>query len=318
VATVAFVVHPGRPEAADLAARAEAWLAGRGHRVVRIADDEEADLAVPLGARRFVADGVDLAVSLGGDGTMLRTVDLASAQGVPVLGVNLGRLGYLTEVEPAGLDDALERFLAGEYQLEERMTLEVTVEPGDLGASGASDHPGNAPRVPEGGAGGTGGVRGLPSHPRLGPGTYLVLNEAVVEKTVPGHTIRLAAAIAGRPFVTYAADGLLVATPTGSTAYNLSARGPIVSPRLRAIVVTPISPHMLFDRALVLEPDEWLRLEVAGPRPGVLVVDGMLAGALEPGDAVACRAGERCARLVTFGKRDFHAILKARFHLADR
>ena len=148
--------------------------------------------------------------------------------------------------------------------------------------------------------------------------TYVALNEVVLEKTVPGHTVRLSAAITQRPFITYAADGVLVATPTGSTAYNLSARGPIVSPQLRALVVTPISPHMLFDRPLVLDPDESVELTVAPPRPGVLVVDGLSAGVLQPGDAVECRAAKRCARLVSFGQRDFHAILKARFHLADR
>jgi NAD+ kinase len=147
---------------------------------------------------------------------------------------------------------------------------------------------------------------------------YLALNEVVVEKTVPGHTIRVAASIGGRPFVTYAADGLLVATPTGSTAYNLSARGPIVSPRLRAVVVTPISPHMLFDRPLVLEPDEWLRLRLADPRPAVVVVDGLSAGVIHPGDVVVCRASKVCARLVVFGDRNFHAVLKARFGLTDR
>ena len=96
----------------------------------------------------------------------------------------------------------------------------------------------------------------------------VVLNEAVVEKTVPGHTIRVAASIAGRPFVTYAADGLLVATPTGSTAYNLSAHEPDSQPGLRAVVLTPVSPHMLFDRPLVLDPEQWVRLELMGPGPG--------------------------------------------------
>ena len=93
------------------------------------------------------------------------------------------------------------------------------------------------------------------------------LNEATVEKTVPGHTVRVAASIDGRPFVTYAADGLLVATPTGSTAYNLSARGPLLSPRLRALILTPVSPHMLFDRPLVLDPAQRVHLEVLGPAP---------------------------------------------------
>jgi NAD+ kinase len=109
-----------------------------------------------------------------------------------------------------------------------------------------------------------------------------------------------------------------VATPTGSTAYNFSARGPVLSPRLRAIVVTPVSPHMLFDRPLVLEPTEQLRLEVLEPRSAVLVVDGVTVSGLAPGATVDCREGDRPARLVTFGMRDFHAILRAKFHLADR
>jgi len=147
---------------------------------------------------------------------------------------------------------------------------------------------------------------------------FMVLNEASVEKTLPGHTIRVAASVAGRPLVVYAADGLLVATPTGSTAYNLSVRGPILSPQLRAILLTPVSPHMLFDRPLVLAPEEWVRLEVAPPRPAHLVLDGQRVASLEPGDAVACRPGKVSARLVTFGGRDFHAVLRARFNLADR
>ena len=148
-------------------------------------------------------------------------MDAALPPGIPVLGVNIGRLGYLTQVEPADLENALAAFLDGTHQVEERMTLEVTVT----------------------------GPDGRPLARRM------ALNEATVEKTVPGHTVRIATLIDDRPFVTYAADGLLVSTPTGSTAYNLSARGPVLSPRLRAIVVTPVSPHMLFDRPLVLDPD---------------------------------------------------------------
>lgn len=269
MAVVAFVLHPERRQAAELAARGEDWLVTHGHDVAPDIDDT-----------------VDVAVSLGGDGTMLRTVTRAAPLGVPVLGVNLGRLGYLTEVEASDLEDALERFVVGDYEVEERMTLDVSIERHGLASSVEA--------------------------------TYLVINEAVVEKTVPGHTVRLTASIAGHPFVTYAADGLLVATPTGSTAYNLSARGPILSPLLRAIVVTPISPHMLFDRALVLEPRQWLRLEMAGPRPGVVVVDGVSVAELEPGDAIVCHEGKVSARLVGFGRRDFHAILRSRFHLADR
>jgi NAD+ kinase len=281
VVAVAFVVHPQRPVAAELAARAGEWLTERGHTVTSVVDS----VSLPDG---MAGASVDLAVSLGGDGTMLRTVAMAAGRGIPVLGVNLGQLGYLTEVEGPALERALERFVTGDYQVEERMTLEVEILRG--GSSSSQDV-------------------GSP---------YLVLNEAVVEKTVPGHTVRLSASIAGRPFVTYLADGLLVCTPTGSTAYNLSARGPILSPLLRAIVVTPISAHMLFDRTIVVEPEQWLRLEVVGPRPGILVVDGVSVAQLEPGDAVACREGPVNARLISLGESDFHAILRSRFHLADR
>ena len=274
MAVIAFYTNPHRPEAAALAERAAAWLAGQGHQAVpALRDDGSAS-----------ADGADLLVSLGGDGTLLRSVETALSGGIPVLGVNIGRLGYLTPVEPDGLEDALAAFLSGAHQVEERMTLSVSVRRSDGTAS---------------------------SH-------HTALNEATVEKTVPGHTVRIGTFIDDRPFVTYAADGLLVSTPTGSTAYNLSARGPIMGPLLRAIVVTPISAHMLFDRTFVLEPHQWLRLEVAGPRPGILVVDGVSVAQLEPGDAVECREGPVNARLVSFGDRDFHAILRSRFHLADR
>ena len=274
---VGFVVHPDRPEATALAERARAWLHAGGHRTIEVVPP--GDPGAPA-----VAEPVDLLVSLGGDGTMLRAVEVATPTGTPVLGVNLGRLGYLTEVEPAGLERALTGFLDGVHEVEERMTLSVTL----TGPDGTV----------------------LDQRPAL--------NEAVVEKTVPGHTVRVAVTIDGTPFVTYAADGLLVATPTGSTVYNLSARGPVVSPRLRAMVVTPVSPHMLFDRAMVLEPTQRLTLTILEPRPAVVVVDGSSVAVLAPGSTVTTTAGERSARLVTFGTRDFHAILRAKFHLADR
>jgi NAD+ kinase len=280
LAQVAIFVHPGRKEAARLAEAATRWLAERGH-------EAHVYPGAPTDAPARLGPEVDLAVSLGGDGTMLCTVD--RADGLPVLGVNVGRLGYLTEVDAGELMPALERFLSRDYQVEERMTLEVLVDRSGSGGPPVDPH---AARV--------------------------ALNEAVVEKTLSGHTVRIALAIAGRPFITYAADGLLVSTPTGSTAYNLSARGPVASPSLEALLVTPVSPHMLFDRALVLEPSEWLRLQVLEPRPAALAVDGVQAGTLEPGDAVICRAGRQPARLVTFGRRDFHAILKAKFGLTDR
>ena len=304
MALIAFSVNHQRPEAVALAERTARWLEENGHRSTSIEEnghrstsieenghtstsiEENGHTSTSIGGAEghLSLDGAELLVSLGGDGTLLRSVDAALGRGIPVLGVNIGRLGFLTQIEPAGLEDALSAFLAGTHQVEERMTLSVTV----TGPDGSVT------------------VR------------RIALNEATVEKTVPGHTVRVAALIDGRPFVTYAADGLLVATPTGSTAYNLSARGPVLSPRLRALVVTPVSPHMLFDRPLVLDPEERLRLEVLEPRPAVLVVDGVTVATLQPGSVVDCVEGDRPARLVTVGPRNFHAILRAKFHLSDR
>lgn len=287
MAVVALFVHHERDEAARTARGAAAWLEARGHEV-RLPRDDAAIVGLdPFGVDdRVLAGGLDLAVSLGGDGTILRTVDLVATEGVPVLGVHIGQLGYLTEIEPEHLDVALERILTGDHDVQERMLLDVSVE-----AAGWPDH-------------------GGPHH--------LALNEAVLEKTPSGHTVRLEVWVNGEFFTTYATDGLIVATPTGSTAYAFSARGPIVAPTHRSLQLTPVSPHMLFDRTLVLNPDDEIRLVVCGHRPATLSVDGRNLGELVPGDAVVCTGSEHRARMVTFGERDFHAILKAKFGLEDR
>jgi NAD+ kinase len=286
MATVALMVHHERPEAATLAREAASWLLEEGHQVRLLESD--ARLA---GLDRYacpdarLCPGLDVAVSLGGDGTMLRTIDLVADGGVPVIGVNLGQLGYLTEVEPAHLREALSEFLAGRYRIETRMRLAVRCD------------------APSGGLVGT---------------SFPALNEAVVEKTTAGHTVRMALHIDGQFFTTYAADGLILATPTGSTAYAFSARGPIVAPTHAALLVTPVSPHMLFDRTLVLEPTTELRAEVLGPGTAAVSVDGRPIGELAPGDAVVVTAADNPARLVTFTPRNFLGILKAKFGLNDR
>ena len=144
------------------------------------------------------------------------------------------------------------------------------------------------------------------------------LNDLVLQRPTGGHTVRLQVAVNGEPFLTFAADSLIVATPTGSTAYNLSARGPIVSPRARVQILTPVAPHMLFDRSLVLDAEDVLAFSPIAGQPADLVVDGWLAAVLRPGETLHCRKGDRDARLVTFGERDFHRMLKLKFNLADR
>ena len=147
---------------------------------------------------------------------------------------------------------------------------------------------------------------------------HIALNDAVITKAARARMTDLSVLLDGEFVTRVKADGLIVASPTGSTAYNLSARGPIVSPRLRALVVTPVSPHTLFDRSLVLGDGESVRLEILDGRPADVVVDGNSLGVLVPGDAVSCRAAPHNAHLVSFHGRDFHQILKAKFSLADR
>ncbi len=228
--------------------------------------------------------GLDLLMGFGGDGTILRAVDLGSDDGVPVLGVNVGQLGYLTVVEPTDVRMALKRFLSGSYDVEERMRLASEVQRAD------------------------GTAEPLPT----------ALNEVVVERSAPGHSVRLEVSLDGAPFTSYVTDGLIVATPTGSTAYAFSVRGPIIAPRHRAILLTPVSPHMLFDRSLVLEPDTEVRLRVEGPRGSQVAVDGRGIVAAGEGDTVVCTAARAAARLVIFGRRDFHRVLRSKFGLADR
>jgi NAD+ kinase len=273
MAVIGFVVHSERPGAMELAQEAATWLKEEGHEARMLetrADGEGSD-----------SSELDLALSLGGDGTMLSTVDLVSVHDVPVLGVNFGHLGYLTAVEPGDLRPALQRFLTGDYRVEARMTLDVAIE-------------------------------GVPLERRS------ALNDVVLHRTSVGHTMRTQVSVNGVPFLTFASDSLILATPTGSTAYNLSARGPIVSPGAEVFVLTPVAPHMLFDRSLVLQADEEVSIVPTGVLPADVVVDGWSAATLQPEQTLTCRRGVHDAQLVTFAERNFQQILKSKFNLPDR
>ena len=284
--TVVFVGHRERSDVAAVASSAVEWLRSRGLQVAATSED-----ATSLGISDQVVamspdvslDDVCLVVSIGGDGTMLRAVALLRGLPIPVLGVNAGLLGYLAEVEPEHIVQALERYFNGDFTLEHRMVLDVvTHRQGQKSSS------------------------------------WRALNEASIEKTKSGQTIRLAVSIDGVPFTTFQADGLLVATPTGSTAYSLSARGPIVSPAHRALIVTPLAPHMLFDRSLVLEPTEVVDIEITGPQHAELAVDGQEVAILQLGETVTCRAAIEPAVFVRLEPRRFHQVLKNKFGLSDR
>jgi NAD+ kinase len=289
---VLIVPHGQRADALALARTTMSWLAEHGHRAVMMTEDAQVMKSVDvqggdtLGPIATFVDPSDLvlAIGIGGDGTMLRTVHALRGAAVPVMGVHAGLLGYLTEVEPPQLTTSLERFFADDHEIEPRMMLSVAVTRAD----GAVEP------------------------------TRTALNEASLEKQVAGHTVRLLVRIDGAAFTSYQADGLIVATPTGSTAYSLSARGPVVSPRHRAILLTPVSPHMLFDRSLVLDPDEDIEVEVTGHRPVELTVDGQRVVTLSQGDVVHISPADCVAHFVRLVPRRFHQILKAKFGLSDR
>lgn len=272
MARFALVAHPHRPEAVKMALEAEAWLRDGGHSGDMVTDP-----------RPWTVGEYDLAVSFGGDGTMLRTVHLALPAGVPVMGVNLGKLGYLTDVAPDDVCRAIELFLDGRVPVEERMTLRTWVR-----------HQGAEPVLVERAA----------------------LNDVVLERANCGHTIRVRVWIEEQSFMVYPADGLILSTPTGSTGYNLSAGGPVVSPGMEMLLLTPVSPHTLFDRTLVVPVGTTIRLELIDQRDASVAIDGVNVALLHSGDSLICSGGPLRARLARVGGPSFHGLLRSKFRLS--
>ena len=269
--SIGLVVHPKRTEALDSAFAIQEWVSKRGIEVKYLISPND-------------AQGLDLVISLGGDGTMLRAIDLSLVHQVPVMGVNFGHLGYLTETEPSELFSALERFFEGDYEIQERMTLDIRVHKRSSSAQSR----------------------------------FVGINELVVEKSNSGHVVKLAVAIDNEHFLDYEADGLIVATPTGSTAYSFSSRGPVVSPTLSALILTPISPHMLFDRVMVLGPNEQVEITVLDGPCATLMIDGINKEVLAVGETVTVKSSLLNARLAKFANRDFRHILKLKFGLDNK
>jgi NAD+ kinase len=273
---VGFVVHPDREAAAFAADRLVGWLEERGIETRRFRDDHthEAHRAASF------AEGLDLIVSVGGDGTFLHAAHVASRAGCPVLGVKVGRLGFLTEVEPEEAPALLEQVLRGTARVEERIA-----------------------------------VLGEP----VGPASFepqWALNEIIVEKKARHRLVRLALFVGEVYVTTISADGVIVATPTGSTAYSFSGGGPIVTPTIPCLIVTPVAAHMVFDRSLVLEAEDQVTLEVTGEEPGLLSADGRESLELPVGASVRIGRAPSPARLVRRGDApDFHALVREKFGL---
>lgn len=267
--SVLLTVHAERPEAAEVAAGLALDLQAAGIEV-RVLKDESAIIErqgvsglVDVPAEPGAAAGCELAIVFGGDGTILRAAELCRGTQAAVLGVNLGHVGFLAEADVEDLHDIAGRVIAGDLAVEERLTIDTTVSvAGEVVAQGWA------------------------------------LNEATVEKASRGRMIEAVVEIDGRPVSTWGCDGVVCATPTGSTAYNFSAGGPIVWPEVAALLMVPISAHALFARPLVVSPASTLAIEILGRSlPGMLSCDGRRSVELPPGARVEVRRGVEPVRL---------------------
>ena len=280
---VLLVAHTGRP-AAERSARLVASRLDDAGIIVRCLEDEGKQLGLPnvelVPAGPEASGDCELVVVLGGDGTLLRGAELAHPTGTPVLGVNLGRVGFLAEAEQDDLRSTVERVVERSYDVEERMTIDVTVSAEGRTVSGWA------------------------------------LNEATIEKGARERMLEVVVEVDGRPLSRWGCDGVVLATPTGSTAYAFSAGGPVVWPEVEALLLVPLSAHALFARPLVTSPHSVLAVEVLPQRSGaVLWCDGRRSVDLPPGARVEVRRGARPVRLARLHRAAFTSRLVAKFAL---
>jgi NAD+ kinase len=268
--TICVLYNAGVARAYSLAAEMAAWIEQRGRQAHVCATRDAPDA--------LSGHEIDLLVTLGGDGSLLRVARAAAPYGTPILGVNLGRVGFLTEADPGTWRDVLSRALVGDYWVEERMMLRaVAYRGGDV------------------------------------LGQAEALNDVVVGRGARACVVYLHTEVDGGDLATYVADGLIVATPTGSTAYALAAGGPVLPPQLRNILLVPVAPHLSMARPIVLSEGVTVRISVTGGRPAVLTVDGEVQAELESEDEVAVEASPHAARFARVQERTyFYKTLVAR------
>ena len=281
---IGIITKPNEPRAAELAARIAEWAAG--HEINLFVNDRVK--ALPPGtfsaSARDIADNCEVLVALGGDGTMIATARLVSGRGTPVLGVNLGTLGYLTEFAVEDVIPALEAVVRGEYEVDHRMMLDWrVVRDGDQVGAGSA------------------------------------LNDIVVNKSALARIIDIDCAVGPHYVTTYRADGLIVATPTGSTAYNLSAGGPIMAPDVEAIAIAPICPHTLTNRPLVLPHYAEIKLRINTREQEVMLTsDGQTGMPLMSDDRVEIRKSAKTFNTISAKDRDYFEILRNKLKWSGR
>lgn len=286
---ILVVAHAHREDTVAAARRVIAALVAAGARPVLPADDDALVVALSdlgplamLGADVPVAD-VEIAIVLGGDGTILRAAELVRDGTAPILGINMGHVGFLAEIEADVIDDAMQRVIARDYEVEERMTLSARVKD----AAGTVIY------------------------------ETWALNEATVEKASRERMMEVVMEIDGRPLSTFGCDGVVISTPTGSTAYNFSAGGPVIWPTVEALAVVPLSAHALFARPLVVGPEAAVAIEVLARTDGIgiLWADGRRSHDLPPGARVVVRRSDVPVRLARLHPAPFTDRLVRKFQL---
>ncbi|MFC0597914.1 NAD(+)/NADH kinase [Streptomyces palmae] len=316
VERIGLVVHKGRPEAVAAARSVRAWCVDHAVQCTEIDVWNAGEQRRSAREEMAAAGNPDLIVALGGDGTFLRGARLAAHNGSLLLGIDFGHVGFLTEVPAHDALQALDAVRESRITVEERMLLTMRASrpfslPEELGPLLRY---GRRPSLPP---------------PQVQPGCeagggwgvaldLLGLNEVVVEKFARDGRVSAAVYFAGRLLACYAGDALLVATPTGSTAYSFAAGGPVVSPRTQALVFTPVAAHMVFKRSVLAAPDEPIAMRLL-PHSGsaAVSVDGQIRGVLDPGDWIGVYAAPSRLRVVRLGPTDFYGRLRQRLRLTD-
>jgi NAD+ kinase len=281
---VVVVAKIGPPEGARITAELADWLTQRGVEVIFDSETARALDRENSPTRKRVPPDVDLAIVAGGDGTLLSIARSATPHEIPILGVNFGSLGFLTELQPDEVFEGLEDLLAGRYTVEERQTLRVRLQR-------------KAERERE----------------------YAVLNDAVVTKSALARMVTIGVRVDAQHVATYTSDGLIVASPTGSTAYSLSAGGPILDPRMRAFVIAPICPHTMNHRPLVVPGEVCIEVSLHDDDEEVyLTLDGQIGFPFSAADRLVVDTHPHPVRLVRVSGLSFFEVLRRKLRWGER
>lgn len=280
---IGIICKPGRPEPREILRDLLPWLKNRGHQVF-VDEQTAAPLNIDGYSRDEIASWAEVVFVLGGDGTMLGVSRLVAPRGIPILGINLGSMGFITECSREEVREAVERVLAGSCVVEERLMLNAAVRREGRTIS-----------------------------------SYTVLNDVVVNKGALARIIDMETFINGTYVTTFKADGLIISTPTGSTAYSLSAGGPIIYPTLDSFVLTPICSHTLTNRPIVLHHDVRIEVVIKAPSEDVyLTMDGQVGFPLRTEDVIELSGAQCKTRLLVPAGRDYYKLLRTKLKWGER